>query len=141
MRVRPERCAVGPARQQREIWSSTAFVFSMQTGRRSKCTAFRSGKTYKHMSGTGLSVSIVTAARYASIELTSGSSPLVQVLALQGEPCTMRRTITKKWDPALGLAVEEYGLSPPQRSPALGALSTFGAFILCRTVPLLTIWL
>ena len=36
------------------------------------------------------------------------------------------------------MAVEEYGLSPSQRSPALAALSTFAAFILCGLVPLVT---
>jgi VIT1/CCC1 family predicted Fe2+/Mn2+ transporter len=34
------------------------------------------------------------------------------------------------------MAVEEYGLSPTPRSPALAALSTFAAFILCGLVPL-----
>jgi len=44
-------------------------------------------------------------------------------------------------DPALWsktMAVEEYGLSPTQRSPVLAALSTFAAFILCGCVPLVT---
>src|SRR5208282_5468521 len=36
------------------------------------------------------------------------------------------------------MATEEYGLSPAQRSPALAALSTFAAFILCGCVPLLS---
>jgi VIT1/CCC1 family predicted Fe2+/Mn2+ transporter len=36
------------------------------------------------------------------------------------------------------MAVEEYGLSPSARSPALAALSTFVAFILCGIVPLVT---
>lgn len=36
------------------------------------------------------------------------------------------------------MAVEEYGLSPSQRSPAVAALSTFAAFILCGLVPLVT---
>jgi VIT1/CCC1 family predicted Fe2+/Mn2+ transporter len=36
------------------------------------------------------------------------------------------------------MAVEEYGLSPTPRSPALAALSTFGAFIICGLVPLVT---
>jgi vacuolar iron transporter family protein len=34
------------------------------------------------------------------------------------------------------MAVEEYGLSPTQRSPVLAALSTFAAFIVCGLVPL-----
>jgi VIT1/CCC1 family predicted Fe2+/Mn2+ transporter len=34
------------------------------------------------------------------------------------------------------MAVEEYGLSPTQRSPVLAALSTFAAFIACGLVPL-----
>ena len=34
------------------------------------------------------------------------------------------------------MAVEEYGLSPTPRSPALAALSTFAPFILCGLVPL-----
>ncbi len=34
------------------------------------------------------------------------------------------------------MAVEEYGLSPTPRSPALAALSTFTAFIMCGLVPL-----
>ena len=44
-------------------------------------------------------------------------------------------------DPALWantMAIEEYGLSPTQRSPVLAALSTFAAFVLCGCVPLLT---
>jgi vacuolar iron transporter family protein len=44
-------------------------------------------------------------------------------------------------DPALWaktMAVEEYGLSPSPRSPALAALSTFAAFIVCGLVPLVT---
>jgi len=36
------------------------------------------------------------------------------------------------------MAIEEYGLSPTQRSPVLAALSTFAAFVLCGCVPLLT---
>ena len=36
------------------------------------------------------------------------------------------------------MAVEEYGLSPIPRSPALAALSTFVAFIVCGVVPLVT---
>jgi vacuolar iron transporter family protein len=36
------------------------------------------------------------------------------------------------------MAVEEYGLSPALRSPALAALSTFAAFILCGAIPLVT---
>lgn len=36
------------------------------------------------------------------------------------------------------MAVEEYGLSPAPRSPALAALSTFAAFILCGIIPLVT---
>jgi VIT1/CCC1 family predicted Fe2+/Mn2+ transporter len=36
------------------------------------------------------------------------------------------------------MAIEEYGLSPTQRSPLLAALSTFAAFILCGCVPLLS---
>jgi vacuolar iron transporter family protein len=36
------------------------------------------------------------------------------------------------------MAVEEYGLSPTQRSPVLAALSTFAAFIVCVLVPLVT---
>ncbi len=36
------------------------------------------------------------------------------------------------------MAVEEYGLSPTPRSPALAALSTFAAFITCGLVPLVT---
>ncbi|MGO8917655.1 MAG: VIT1/CCC1 transporter family protein [Stellaceae bacterium] len=36
------------------------------------------------------------------------------------------------------MAVEEYGLSPSQRSPAFAALSTFAAFIVCGLVPLVT---
>ncbi len=42
-------------------------------------------------------------------------------------------------DPALWaktMATEEYGLAPAQRSPALAALNTFAAFILCGCVPL-----
>jgi vacuolar iron transporter family protein len=34
------------------------------------------------------------------------------------------------------MAVEEYGLSPTPRSPALAAFGTFAAFILCGIVPL-----
>ena len=44
-------------------------------------------------------------------------------------------------DPALWartMAVEEHGLSPTPRSPALAALSTFVAFITCGLVPLVT---
>ncbi|HYA05952.1 MAG TPA: VIT1/CCC1 transporter family protein, partial [Xanthobacteraceae bacterium] len=33
------------------------------------------------------------------------------------------------------MAIEEYGLSPTQRSPVLAALSTFAAFVLCGCVP------
>jgi len=36
------------------------------------------------------------------------------------------------------MAVEEYGLSPTERSPVLAALSTFTAFILCGFLPLIT---
>jgi vacuolar iron transporter family protein len=36
------------------------------------------------------------------------------------------------------MAAEEYGLSPILRSPALAALSTFVAFIVCGSVPLLS---
>ncbi len=36
------------------------------------------------------------------------------------------------------MAVKEYGLSPTPRSPAYAALSTFGAFITCGLVPLVT---
>jgi vacuolar iron transporter family protein len=36
------------------------------------------------------------------------------------------------------MATEEYGLSPTLRSPKLAALSTFVAFILCGSVPLLS---
>jgi vacuolar iron transporter family protein len=36
------------------------------------------------------------------------------------------------------MATEEYGLSPTPRSPALAALSTFAAFIVCGFVPLVT---
>ena len=36
------------------------------------------------------------------------------------------------------MAVEEYGLSPTQRSALIAALSTFAAFILCGLVPLVT---
>jgi VIT1/CCC1 family predicted Fe2+/Mn2+ transporter len=36
------------------------------------------------------------------------------------------------------MVVEEYGLSPTSKSPALAALSTFAAFILCGLVPLVT---
>lgn len=39
---------------------------------------------------------------------------------------------------ATTMAVEEYGLSPTPRSPALAALSTFAAFITCGFVPLVT---
>jgi VIT1/CCC1 family predicted Fe2+/Mn2+ transporter len=36
------------------------------------------------------------------------------------------------------MVVEEYGLAPTPRSPALAALSTFAAFVLCGLVPLVT---
>ena len=36
------------------------------------------------------------------------------------------------------MATEEYGLSPTLRSPLLAALCTFGAFVVCGCVPLLT---
>ncbi|MGA7808245.1 VIT1/CCC1 transporter family protein [Bradyrhizobium sp.] len=36
------------------------------------------------------------------------------------------------------MVVEEYGLAPTPRSPALAALSTFAAFIACGLVPLIT---
>lgn len=36
------------------------------------------------------------------------------------------------------MAVEEYGLSPTPRSPAVAALNTFAAFIVCGLVPLVT---
>jgi vacuolar iron transporter family protein len=36
------------------------------------------------------------------------------------------------------MAVEEYGLSPTERSPVAAALTTFAAFILCGFVPLIT---
>jgi VIT1/CCC1 family predicted Fe2+/Mn2+ transporter len=36
------------------------------------------------------------------------------------------------------MMVEEYGLSPAPKSPALASLSTFAAFILCGLVPLVT---
>jgi vacuolar iron transporter family protein len=36
------------------------------------------------------------------------------------------------------MAVEEYGLSPTPRSPALAAMSTFVAFVLCGIVPLIS---
>ena len=36
------------------------------------------------------------------------------------------------------MATEEYGLSPTLRSPLLAALCTFGAFVTCGCVPLLT---
>ncbi|HMK78933.1 MAG TPA: VIT1/CCC1 transporter family protein [Xanthobacteraceae bacterium] len=36
------------------------------------------------------------------------------------------------------MAVEEYGLAPTQRSPALAALGTFVAFMLCGIVPLVS---
>jgi vacuolar iron transporter family protein len=39
---------------------------------------------------------------------------------------------------ATTMATEEYGLSPTPRSPALAALSTFAAFIVCGLVPLVT---
>jgi len=36
------------------------------------------------------------------------------------------------------MVVEEYGLAPTPKSPALAALSTFAAFVLCGLVPLVT---
>lgn len=36
------------------------------------------------------------------------------------------------------MVVEEYGLAPTPRSPALAALSTFAAFVVCGLVPMVT---
>jgi VIT1/CCC1 family predicted Fe2+/Mn2+ transporter len=36
------------------------------------------------------------------------------------------------------MVVEEYGLAPTPKSPALAAVSTFAAFMLCGLVPLVT---
>jgi vacuolar iron transporter family protein len=81
--------------------------------------------------------------RHIALEPEGEREEIRQIFAAKGfSGVDLERIVaTVSRDPDLWartMAVEEYGLSPTQRVPALAALSTFAAFILCGLVPLVT---
>ncbi|HML13535.1 MAG TPA: VIT1/CCC1 transporter family protein [Xanthobacteraceae bacterium] len=81
--------------------------------------------------------------RHIALEPEGEREEIRQIFAAKGfSGADLERIVaTVTRDPDLWtrtMAVEEYGLSPTPRSPALAALSTFAAFILCGLVPLAT---